>query len=335
MHSTQKPFENIPINIQNALISDSFAKYNQSLQTEYLYRTSVGTYFIEPTSGFVFQKLRSLRKSLPYDYDSKIAFAKNLLWLTGLKKKNWIKRNTVISLRDVYENSYFHFYNDILTKLPLINTYCGANNYPIVISESLSKKRFFGEVYDRNVFNDREVIVQDKNTFVSATEVIFGKPLPHCKHYLDYILDKLGVQKDPEGTRRTFVVRNRQTEHGRTLINLDEIKRLCEKYDFEMVDPGGMSLERQIETYSQSLYVVGIHGGGMANIIFRRNSKMKVLEIFPPDNIPPHYYWLSHLYGYDYDAIVGIKDKSLEIREPFYLEPNLLEKKLVELDRRF
>jgi hypothetical protein len=32
---------------------------------------------------------------------------------------------------------------------------------------------------------------------------------------------------------------------------------------------------------------------------------MGLLELFPPDNLPPHYFWLAQTYGYSYNALVG------------------------------
>jgi hypothetical protein len=72
-------------------------------------------------------------------------------------------------------------------------------------------------------------------------------------------------------------------------------------------------------------FLVGIHGAGLTNVIFRKNAPMNVLEILPGDYLQPHYFWLSKGMGHTYRCIAGSEsfyDTS------FYVDPVLFEKKL-------
>jgi len=66
-----------------------------------------------------------------------------------------------------------------------------------------------------------------------------------------------------------------------------------------------LTLDEQIDLFYNSSHVIGIHGAGLTNIIYRYGAEMSLIELFPPNNIPPHYYWLSKLMKYKYQAIVG------------------------------
>ena len=100
------------------MIVNSLSRYNHYEQKEYIYRFE-GDVYIEPSHGFVIKKGKVLKPSIPYYYDA--AFPVNsLLKLATRKKINIISEKTIISLRDVYEGNYFHFFNDVYAKLALL-----------------------------------------------------------------------------------------------------------------------------------------------------------------------------------------------------------------------
>jgi capsular polysaccharide biosynthesis protein len=98
---------------------------------------------------------------------------------------------------------------------------------------------------------------------------------------------------------------------------MGEVRQILERYNFEVYDAERLSLAEQMQLFSESRYIVGLHGAGLTNIIFRRDEELSLLEIFPPNNIPPHYYWLASIYGHKYDAIAGFLDQDNQRSIPF------------------
>jgi capsular polysaccharide biosynthesis protein len=91
------------------------------------------------------------------------------------------------------------------------------------------------------------------------------------------------------------------------------------------VDTDGLSLHDQVELFSKTRYLAGIHGAGLTNLFFRKNAPLTLLELLPGDYIQPHYFWLCKGMGHDYDCIAGTAsafDTSFEI------DPLLFENKL-------
>jgi capsular polysaccharide biosynthesis protein len=207
-----------------------------------------------------------------------------------------------------------------------------ADGLPAIVSKRLYDTPFFRGILKRGVFDDVRLIIQDEHTFIHAQTVFSCKAMPFAKPYYDDILDKLQIAQDKNADDMLFVTR--RADSGalvRILENADQISRLCHHYGFKTIDPGALSLDEQIDAFSRCRYLVGIHGANMTNMIYRRGLAMNVIEIFPPDNIPPHYYWLSKIFEYGYDVMVGSKSGADGIKGSFTVDPDALEKKLAML----
>src|SRR5262249_7777469 len=64
-----------------------------------------------------------------------------------------------------------------------------------------------------------------------------------------------------------------------------------------------LSLQEQIELFQGARYVVGLHGAGLTNIIYRRAAPLALLELHSYSFVLDCYYRLSHEYGYFYDRL--------------------------------
>lgn len=87
---------------------------------------------------------------------------------------------------------------------------------------------------------------------------------------------------------------------------MEEIKELVTKFGFEVVDSSQLSLEQQISLFSESSDIIGIHGAGLTNVIFRYGHPLRLLEIFPGKELTPeHYRNLSKKLNFNYSCIEG------------------------------
>ena len=66
-----------------------------------------------------------------------------------------------------------------------------------------------------------------------------------------------------------------------------------------------MSLESQVQLFSNASLIVGPHGAGLTNIFYRYPANCTLLEIFPLNHAPAHYYWLAKELGYHYESVSG------------------------------
>jgi capsular polysaccharide biosynthesis protein len=79
---------------------------------------------------------------------------------------------------------------------------------------------------------------------------------------------------------------------GRRILNEDKLYEVLETCGFERVCLGGLSFGQQVRLFSSASHIVGIHGAGLANLVFAGRD-CKVLEIFPATYGTPAYYILA------------------------------------------
>ncbi|MCR6637760.1 MAG: glycosyltransferase family 61 protein [Sporocytophaga sp.] len=284
---------------------------------------------IEPDIGWAFTKNHKINYySLGISrtlFLPKPSFFK-LLWKKDIKSKG-----KVISLRDSGEENYFHFYNDVLAKLFFLEHHgIELSNYNILVSEKLWNKSYFQYYFNRSPFLQGLKWLIQKNEFIYAETCIFCKPLTHRKELFDEILSLLPLSK-ATGERKVYLKRSKQ--RLRYIENDNEIETVVRSYGFEIIDADELPVEEQIVVFSQTRYLIAVHGAGITNIIYRKDSPMNVLELFPPPvegYLPFHYIMLSQMYSFKYQALIG-QESSIAFSSGFYLNSDKLNKEIANL----
>lgn len=233
-----------------------------------------------------------------------------------------------ISLRDGGEENYFHFYNDVLSKIFYLRDQgIDVHQYSVIVSKKLSDKPYFKYYLDHSDFLKSLTWIVQNSEYIHCKLVIFCKPMTHSlKLWREFIAPGVAVAKDG---RRIFLTRDKN--RMRFIENMDEIEAICRRYDVEVVDTDAMPFGRQIELFSQALFIAGIHGAGLTNMVYR-NADCRILEIFPPPDLgylPYHYVLLAGMKKFSYRAIIGEPGK-VQYSGGFYLKGIQFEKELRE-----
>ncbi|WP_314515703.1 glycosyltransferase family 61 protein [Xanthocytophaga agilis] len=241
-------------------------------------------------------------------------------------KKDLLIDIPIISLRMMAKGwlNYWHVFGDLLGQLILLDRLGISQDIPILIPEETYHKPFFQEMLKRSkTLSERKWILQDRYTFVKTNEVYFVQKMPFSKEQFDGVLDYLNIPEiNADGELKLYLTR--KVSRGRYLVNALLIETIAKEYGFEIVDCDDLDFNEQISYFSKARYIVGLHGAGLTNIIFRRGGELNLLEIFPGNYAPNHYYWLSKTYAYSYDAIIG----SSSIDGSFEIDPVLFREKL-------
>jgi hypothetical protein len=211
-----------------------------------------------------------------------------------------------ISLRDTGEENYFHFYNDILTKLYLLkNIGIPIHEASIIISKKLWDKEYFQYYLKHNPeIASLSWLPQDR-AFIRSDTTIFCKALTHRKDLWAEIFAPFSHRRS--GKNKIFVTRGK--DRLRHLSNYREVNELFVRAGFTVVDPDQMTIEEQIEAFSSTEAIAAVHGAALTNMMFR-NGPCKVLEIFPfphENYLPFHYIMLAKMKGFAYHPIIGEK----------------------------
>jgi hypothetical protein len=321
------------------ILNEPYIKEQISTQVEYVYRLK-GDFYIEPDSGYTIMNPFSIihlalpgsdlsrSKATMMHFSGVPSFRKYILARMGLIPVR--REQSVVLMRYVFDRNYYHFYNDVMSRLRLLDEFGIDKSIPLVISTKLSQTNFFQQLYNRGLLAERNWIIQD-GFYLMSNEVIFAKPFSRGDRLgIDYFLTCIEAPAaNKQANRRIFLTRD--LSRGRNIVNMNEILPILSEFHFELIDTDHLSVDQQMKTFSEAGVVIGIHGAGLTNIIFRRNGKLKLLEIFPPNVTDLGFCILSKTYNYDYDMIRGYKAIGGGRHAAFHLDPSLFRTKLISL----
>lgn len=302
-----------------------------------------GDLTIEPRYGWIIAgRTHLVERPLPYSTWSKEV--PNLLAKPSLRAsigRPVQEADTVISLRIPWEDNYYHFFNDVLARLRLVESLDIEPDVPIVLSAWLAERTYVRESIERGAFGKRPLLIQPSNTHLHCRVVYSVDKRAGDRRDYDYFLDRLVPEGPGDGDRRVLLVRS--AWRGRTLTNDTEVRALGAARGFEVVDTEGWTLADQIELFRNTRFLVGVHGAGLTNIIFRRSAPLTLLELIPPGPFPlsfnamkddeSDYESLCRYFGFGYARAKGTMQQRLYKRsQNFEVDVRELADRLDALD---
>ncbi len=234
-----------------------------------------------------------------------------------------IEEAVVINMIRGGEDNYWHFIHDLLGQVSMAEEMI-KKGMPFIISKNLSEKSYFRQAIARSkTLSTIQWITRDEEYF-HLKKAWFLQPMPNSNEQFFKVRELLEVPDgDVESKLKIFLTRS--SRRIRFLKNAEVIEGIARKHGFDIVDTDGLSLDDQVELFSKTRYLAGIHGAGLTNLFFRKNAPLTLLELLPGDYIQPHYFWLCKGMGHDYDCIAGTAsafDTSFEI-DPLVFENKL------------
>jgi capsular polysaccharide biosynthesis protein len=104
------------------------------------------------------------------------------------------------------------------------------------------------------------------------------------------------------GRRKLYVLRDSTAEWQ--LVNEAEVIALCQRFDFEVVQPDRLSLRDQAALFKSAACVVAVQGAALTNVVFcPAGARLFVLS---PANVSDPFYWdLASVRGMGYGEMFG------------------------------
>ncbi|MDD3878143.1 MAG: glycosyltransferase family 61 protein [Bacteroidales bacterium] len=321
-HKKLKPFEHLTPQFEDSIINKSFKEDNQKwFHNEYLYEIS--DCLIEPSHRICINGLRTLIFESMSNTNERPSLRNYILFLLSVKKT--INVSEVIQFDGASASNYFHFFSDIINKIWLLDKFNIDESIPIIISRKTFESTYFNYLYHKYDLKKRTWVLQGENTWIKARKLLIVKAFPYEKSYFEKTV-KLVKPVMEKSNNRIFITRSAKI--GRNILNMSEIEKVLNKYDFIITDTENMSFEKQMKTFASAELVIGIHGASITNLIFSDWERVKFIEIMPANCIACKYYWLSETLGIRYDIIRG---SDLNKHNSFSVSPVLLEKALLKL----
>jgi hypothetical protein len=258
----------------------------------------------------------------------------------------------IVSLGITWSSNYAHFIRDFLPKVLLLEEANVDPAIPVLVPDALFDQPFFQEAIQSkrlsrwNFMSPRGQYIQSKSlVFCSATNfhLMDRSAAPESElmraaaaeaKFLEspeQVLALLDLEDGrPQSTAQRRLFLTRSPSRGRTLTNYEEIEPLLRERNFETVDTDGMSLGEQAQLFRECRYLIGIHGAGLANIIFAHKQELSLLELRHPGyDLGPWFAGREHLvtdyalmcqsWGFDHYEIFGTSEHNLS-DAPFQID---------------
>jgi len=332
LYRTEYPFQVNHVSVQELQGTPAYSYMKEWItwsQEEYLLEFNKPCW-IEPEYGWAILPPNHLV------YES-IAFSRTTHQRKPDLLKFWRRQRTrpfpkVVSLRDTGEENYFHFFNDILSKIFFLReSKVAVDELPLIISGKLWDKPYFQYYFSRSPFLQSLHWIVQRDQYIHCDSVIFCKPLTHRRGLWEELVASVQIDVSAKGSRKIFLTR--QKTRLRFIENSDEIETACREHGYEIVDADTLSPDQQVRLFSSVSHLVGIHGAGLTNMIFCPPG-CRVLELFPPPDLgylPYHYILLAKIRRFRYRALIG-GIPAVRFSGGFRLDPVEFTQSLMDMD---
>ncbi len=127
---------------------------------------------------------------------------------------------------------------------------------------------------------------------------------PYALECLRTLIDRcLGTRPGVAGSR-LWAERGEMLRSGGRVTNRDEVYRLLETYEFDVVDLATMSVEDQLRTVHNAKALAGPHGAQFVHAQFMPPRSV-VVECFSPVHVNPSILQICRVLGHSYHQVVA------------------------------
>jgi len=205
--------------------------------------------------------------------------------------------------------------------------------YTLVISKAVAETPYGRFLMENSpLFSELGGIFLQGDEFIACKEAIFTSVFVHPTITHNAIFKRVAEQakaahpiSDAVGNRKVFLTRGKHRR--RTMRNNEEIVEIVRAKGFEIVDADCLSLPQQIELFTHCRYLVGIHGAGLANMLYRHPHTLSLFEICEPIRpilgLNPLYHNMAVAFGFDYGAVMG--EANHNENQSFHMPPEKFE----------
>jgi len=180
-------------------------------------------------------------------------------------------------------NNYWHLLADELCDLSLLTENgINLNEFDQIVFE---KSSFITGKELQEIFGLNQVIQVSLNKLMHIEcEELFFFTGTFClsRHSLSLVKNKIkssleqSSSKPGKNSKRLVVSRGSSTT--RRWLNENKCMESLNTLDFKLIDPSKLSLDQQVDAFSNADIILGPHGAGLTNIMFC-NPRTKVIEI--------------------------------------------------------
>lgn len=221
-----------------------------------------------------------------------------------------------ISLHYAHAENYFHFFNDVLAKLCLVERHAerfgiGAD-IPVIVGAKLARQPFFVQAQAMGIFGTRPVIVQGERQIIGVRALYLVKAHDCDFDGFEWARKRLITQAQPVAGPHLYLTRGKAAANARRFRNVEDVQALMERHAISWFDPQEHDLATQIATLAQASLIVAPHGAGLTNLMFRQGYPTDVIEIVNQTHSTPHFYMMCLQRGFSHHWTRAHSDRGKE-----------------------
>lgn len=236
--------------------------------------------------------------------DLKLILKRLYSYLQALNNRSFLpdraRLGTLIYIHDTYSNGFFHWICDCLPKLVAAESILLEHNALLIIPNSYKLQPYVQYTLDALGISYR---FGNANEIIDSRKLYVINPVARSGNFktehMRLIRDKMSRPKSHFDTRNKIYV-SRKYSHRRFLQNEELLVDFLIDKNFMVIYPEEKCLQEQVELFSNCSLLVGLHGGGLTNMIFMPENS-NVIEIrLENDTRNNCYFALSSSLGVNY-----------------------------------
>ncbi|MDZ8119826.1 glycosyltransferase family 61 protein [Pontiella agarivorans] len=196
-------------------------------------------------------------------------------------------------------DNYFHWTLASLPRLNLLNDMDDEIDAYYIDCSS----RFHQEWISMLGISENKIIAAAPNRHIEADELIVpsfaGLPSLPTPAGLDFLRNFI----PPHSKGRRLYI-SRAGARRRRILNEEVLPPVLQKYAFETIEPGRMTVKQQMETFASASVIIAPHGAELTNLAFC-SAGTQVIEMFSPYYLNPCFKQLAAVRGLRHTALVG------------------------------
>lgn len=226
---------------------------------------------------------------------------------------------------DSKSENFGHWLIDAMCRLLLVPKQ--YNNYPVLLPKSFDIN-WLKETLD---FLERKYVFLDLYKKYQVGKLVLTSKAHPTGNYNPLIVQRF---RDLHQKSKTFSPKNTNPrriwaarEHiSRTISNFDQIKKILEKYNFQIIPTDILTLKEKIELFAETEVLSGTHGSGLINMMYMPEGT-KIFEVRDlNDDLKNSVYSLASALNIDY----FYTERSKSLKDGGKIDEELFESKLTE-----
>lgn len=294
--------------INNFKFNEGHFRFNQSY-----FLAEINKVYVEPTYGIAIKGFSAIiEETVFFDWYnvSKRFYLKTRIF----SPRKIVHLQAAVMFDCAVGLNYFHFYNDIISKLEVIKEGYFARDTPLIIGKRIWLSMQFQFFMQFPAFKQYNWFILESDRLLFVNKLYYIKAKQYDYTAINNIAGLAKAKKshklgEASATEKIFI--NRRPTSGRFINNFVEVELALIKHGFKVVYLEDHTIDQQMYLIKNAKIIIGIHGAGLTNLIYANRNECKFIEIMPINYMPTHYYWLASVFQVNYKTFIGNELNSL------------------------